>query len=146
MWPEMRDEDDFVCTGQQCGTVMEQDEPLAVCPQCGGAMQMIAEEELNGWQWCNLGIFWRLQNTEAGDARAVHCLTEAVKRGDSCARSNLGVCKQYGIGTVQDEAGAFQLYQQAAEEGYVPALYRLACCYEYGVGTAQSWSQALPDF
>ena len=40
----------FVCTGQQCGTVMEQDEPLAVCPQSGGAMQLIAGEELNGWQ------------------------------------------------------------------------------------------------
>ena len=48
---------------------------------------------------------------------AVALLEERVKAGDEEAMWMLGLCKEYGIGTEQDVAGAYRLYKQSREAG-----------------------------
>ena len=48
---------------------------------------------------------------------AVILLEERVKAGDGEAMWMLGLCKEYGNGTVQDMEGADKLYKQSSEAG-----------------------------
>ena len=136
----------FVCQNRDCSAVTEGEQETYVCPNCGRNMRVTAEEELSGSQWSELGIFWRQPHTEESDLRAVECFRNAIKKGDACGMSNLGICAEHGIGIEMDKRRAFWLYTQAAEFGFAPAFYHLGNCYERGIGTQEDQDQAFAQY
>ena len=127
----------FVCTEEFCSTAAESEELVKVCPNCGKKMKEIKEEDLNGVQWSELGIFWRDKKSEEADKRAFECFKNAAKEGDACGISNLGLCYEHGYGVKRDVKQASWLYKQAVEYEYVPAFSHLGDCYFFGLGVGK---------
>ena len=55
----------------------------------------------------------------------------------------LGVCYEYGTGTVKNEKQAFSLYQKAADYGSPRGQMLLSRAYHDGIGTEPDREQAL---
>ena len=117
----------FVCTDEHCSTAVESEETFVKCPHCGRTMKEMKEEDLDGVQWSELGIFWRDHRSEEADRRAFECFKNAAKDGDACGISNLGLCYEHGYGVKVDNRQAYWLYKQAVEYEYVPAYEDARC-------------------
>ena len=133
----------FVCIDEFCSTAVESGEMVYKCPNCGKKMKQLKEEELDGVQWSELGIFWRDQKSEEADKRAFECFKMAAKEGDACGISNLGLCYEHGYGVKVDNRQAYWLYKQAVEYEYVPAYSHLGDCYVFGKGTGIDLEEAF---
>ena len=93
----------YRCKKEDCGCIVEQDEALAACPQCGGMMEKTEEGELNGREWTVLGNFWLEKGGQEADARGLFCYRQAAARGSLWGHLQPG--RLHGTGN-RDEAGA----------------------------------------
>ncbi len=93
-------------------------------------------------------------STAAGDAssdtsddadmvRAFDEFQAAAEQGNPDMQYKLGICYQYGMGTVADLEKAHYWYQQAAEQGYPPGQVNLGDCYAMGYGVSKNKEQAV---
>jgi len=74
-----------------------------------------------------------------GHERAYALFNECASAGSAIAVNAIGVMKQKGWGTPQDEAGSVQWFQKAADMGYAKAYYNLAQIYTKGLGVEQDF-------
>jgi TPR repeat protein len=59
-------------------------------------------------------------------------LQKLAEQGDSEARNNLGLCRQYGYGTPQDYQEAAKWFRRAAESGLATGQFNLGGLYYEG--------------
>ena len=77
-------------------------------------------------------------------SEAVTLYQAAEAAGLTAATYELARCYEQGLGVVQNQRYAFELYQWITEEGqFRAASFALARCYEYGIGTQRSPQLAL---
>ena len=68
---------------------------------------------------------------------------EKETNGDHWAQYMLGGCYNYGYGTDQDHANAFNFYTKSAEQGGSLAMDTLGCCYDDGDGCDHNMGKAF---
>ncbi|UZO16199.1 uncharacterized protein OCT59_007588 [Rhizophagus irregularis] len=69
--------------------------------------------------------------------------SEAAKRGNIPAISDLANCYKNGIGIEKDEIRAFELFKEAAGKGDIDAMNNLGKCYQNGIGTEKDKIRAF---
>jgi len=85
-----------------------------------------------------------IQSGDYGTAYVL--LNELAKTGDAKSQFDLARLYQNGLGVVQDEQKARQVYEQAAQQGYVDAQTALASLLAMGRGGEKNIQQATQWF
>ena len=78
-----------------------------------------------------------------GHERAFQLYMECASAGSTYAMNAIGVMKQRGWGTEQDEIGSIQWFLQAANAGYAKAYYNLFNIYAKALGVEQNFANAV---
>ena len=78
-----------------------------------------------------------------GHERAFQLYSECASAGNAYAMNAIGILKQRGWGTEQDEVGSIQWFEQAAVAGYSKAYYNLYKVYAKALGVEQSFANAV---
>lgn len=78
-----------------------------------------------------------------GHERAYQLYTECADAGSAAAMNAVGILKQRGWGTEQDEAGSMEWFRQAAAAGYSKAYYNLFHIYAKALGVEQNFENAV---
>jgi len=82
-----------------------------------------------------------IQSGDYGTAYVL--LNELAKTGDAKSQFDLARLYQNGLGVVQDEQKARQVYEQAAQQGYVNAQTALASLLAMGRGGEKNIQQEI---
>lgn len=94
-----------------------------------------------------LGMNYRADEDESGQAQAADWLAKAAAQGHADAQNNLGRMYEHGQGGLpQDFGKAIELYRQAAVGGCVSANYNLGAMYRSGRGVSQDYQKAIQWF
>jgi uncharacterized protein len=83
-----------------------------------------------------------LAGCSRGESLEVRNLREAAARGEPEAQNALGNLYNRGVGVVEDQTEAANLYRQAAERGYADAESNLGRMYGTGRGVPQDSAKA----
>ena len=78
-----------------------------------------------------------------GHERAFQLYMECASAGNRYAMNAIGIMKQRGWGTEQDEVGSIQWFIQAAKAGYARAYYNLFNIYAKALGVEQNFANAV---
>jgi len=78
-----------------------------------------------------------------GHERAFQLYSECAAMGNAYAMNAIGILKQRGWGTEQDEAGSIQWFEQAALAGYSRAYFNLYKIYAKALGVEQNFANAV---
>ena len=77
-----------------------------------------------------------------GHQQAFQLYLECADAGNAAAMNAIGIMKQRGWGTEQDEAGSIEWFQMAAYAGYTKAYYNLFHAYAKALGVEQNFENA----
>ena len=78
-----------------------------------------------------------------GQERAYQLYFECAEVGNAYAMNALGILKQRGWGTEQDETGSIEWFQNAAQAGYAKAYYNLFHAYAKALGVEQNFEYVV---
>jgi TPR repeat protein len=75
--------------------------------------------------------------------KALPILIEAAELGNAESQYNLGVCYQFGYGTVQNDSVATSWYLKSAEQGWTDSEYKMSYAYIKGTGIEKNEQKAF---
>ncbi|MDR2510947.1 MAG: T9SS type A sorting domain-containing protein [Bacteroidales bacterium] len=78
-----------------------------------------------------------------GHQQAYQIFSECAAEGNAYAMNAIGILKQRGWGTEQDEEGSITWFEQAALAGYTKAYYNLFNIYAKALGVKQNFTNAV---
>ncbi len=74
---------------------------------------------------------------------AIPILIEAAELGNAESQYNLGVCYQFGYGTIQNDTIATSWYLKSAEQGWTDGEYKMSYAYIKGTGIEKNEKKAF---